>query len=331
MPKLISAVVLLVCFATAASADLVIDWATVGNAGNAGDVQTQGTFGAVATTYRISKDEVTNAQYTEFLNAVAGTDTHDLYNGSMGSDARGGISQACTTTCTYSIKPNMGDKPVNYVSFWDSARFANWMHNGQPMGLQGNLTTEDGAYTLGGVTNPVNSSVSRNAGASVFLPTEHEWYKAAYHKNDGVTGNYFDYPTSSDTAPSVATATATGDVSNPGANVANMGRGADWNGQDGNVTTVGSATSTSPYGTLDQAGNVFEWNETLVSSSSRGLRGGSWSFNTNLSAASSRSNINPASENNNVGFRVASVPEPSSLLCVGLVLLAVGTWKKLTS
>lgn len=51
-----------------------------------------------------------------------------------------------------------------------------------------------------------------------------------------------------------------GDISNPGANVANYGNGADWNGLVGNVTTVGSAgpLSYSFYGTADQAGNVFE-------------------------------------------------------------------------
>ncbi len=44
--------------------------------------------------------------------------------------------------------------PVNFVSFWDGLRFANWLHNGQPTGAQGNSTTEDGAYTLtaGGIT-----------------------------------------------------------------------------------------------------------------------------------------------------------------------------------
>ena len=28
----------------------------------------------------------------------------------------------------------MGNKPVNYVSFWDAARFANWLTNGQGSG-----------------------------------------------------------------------------------------------------------------------------------------------------------------------------------------------------
>ena len=83
---------------------------------------------------------------------------------------------------------------MNYVSFWDAARFANWLHNGQPTGPQGPGTTEDGAYhDVGNQT-----LFGRNAGAKFFIPTEDEWYKAAYHKNDGVTGNYWDYPTASE-------------------------------------------------------------------------------------------------------------------------------------
>ena len=54
---------------TPVSADLVsFKWATVGNAGNVADTTT---YGAVSDVYRMSKHEVTNGQYTRFLNAVA--------------------------------------------------------------------------------------------------------------------------------------------------------------------------------------------------------------------------------------------------------------------
>jgi hypothetical protein len=200
----------------------------------------------------------------------------------------------------------MSDKPVNYVNFWDGARFANWLHNNQPTGGQGNGTTETGAYTLGSVIYPNNSSVTRNSSARWFLPAENEWYKAAYY--NPATASYFAYPSSSETAPSIAAATATGDVSNPGSNVANYLSGADWNGQEGNVTTVGSAGATSPYGTFDQGGNVYEWNESRRLQG-RYVRGGAWGESAVGLLASVRTDVDAAFESNFLGFRVARTPQ----------------------
>jgi formylglycine-generating enzyme required for sulfatase activity len=268
--------VLLAFGVSAAEAEVIFDWATVGNAGNAGEVQSQGTFGAVSYEYRIATTEVTNAQYAEFLNAVdaTGTNPNAVYNTSMGGDARGGISfdAGAAAGSKYTTKTNMADKPVNYVSFLDAMRFVNWLDNGQGSG-----DTESGVYAVNnGLTE------TRSVNASYFIPSEDEWYKAAYHQpaaQGGDSDDYWLYPTASNTAPTVATATSTGDIANPGTNVANYFDGADWNSQDGNVTTVGSAGSGSEsesfYGTSDQGGNVGEWNEAVIGSS-RGLRGGSW-------------------------------------------------------
>ena len=99
------------------------DWVTVGDPGNAAD--TTG-YGAVADTFRIQKYEFTNQQYADFLNSVAATDTYALYSGTMGSDARGGITRSgASGSYTYAVKANMGDKPVNYVSWFDAGRVAN--------------------------------------------------------------------------------------------------------------------------------------------------------------------------------------------------------------
>jgi hypothetical protein len=102
-----------------------------------------------------------------------------------------------------------------------------------------------------------------------------------------------------------------GDISNPGTNVANYG--SNWDGQFGNVTTVGSAgaLSQSYYGTSDQAGNVWEWNEALIWHEAlmtwyRGLRGGPNS--TYMSAAFRTGAYFPTYENDFVGFRVATAP-----------------------
>ena len=163
---------------------------------------------------------------------MAGTDSHLLYNSNMGSDARGGIFQSGSIgSFTYGVKTNMGNKPINFVSFWDATRFTNWLHNGQTSGAQDNTTTEDGAYFLNGATNPNNVLILREPHATWFLPTEDQWYKAAFHQPAGEGGDsddYWLYPTASNSEPTVATANGVGDISNSGANIANYIFGTDW-------------------------------------------------------------------------------------------------------
>jgi hypothetical protein len=52
----------------------------------------------------------------------------------------------------------------------------------------------------------------------------------------------------------------------------------------------------------------------------QGLRGGSWNNNANNLQSSNRNN-NPTNENNNIGFRVATVPEPGTALLAQVTLL----------
>jgi formylglycine-generating enzyme required for sulfatase activity len=285
--------------------------------------------GAVSYTYQIGAYEVTNSQYVDFLNSKAASDPFGLYNASMGSSARGGIVQTgASGSYTYSVKTDMGDKPVNFVGFFDALRFVNWLSNGQGLG-----DTESGSYMLlGGTAVPSNAdTVSRNSGATWVLPTVNEWYKAAFYDprteaEGGPAGDdhYWLYATQSDTEPTSATADALGNISNPGVNVANWGNTADWNSQDGNVTTVGSAgiQSASYYGTYDQNGNVYEWNEDLISGTQRGIRSGSFQEVSHRMRAYTRGNGVPTgTEIQNLGFRVAFVPEPNSGL---LAVLGIG-------
>jgi formylglycine-generating enzyme required for sulfatase activity len=301
---------------------VTIDWVSVGSAGNACETQTAGCFGAVAYDYQISKYEVTNAQYAEFLNAVADADTNALYNTNMDSSSLGGITRTGSPgSYSYSVKTGFADKPVNYVSFYDSLRFANWLENGQLTGAQGNTTTEGGAYTITAAGITANS-ITRNSGASIFLTSEDEWYKAAYYNAVGTS--YFDYPASSNTAPTCTAPTGAANSANcdaPGSNASDADVDAP--------TIVGSFTgSPGPFGSFDQGGNITEWNEAIVSGSRRGLRGGSFGDNSTVLAAAFRFNFLPASEFDNVGFRVASlaesVPEPAA----GLLVLSgvLGLW-----
>src|SRR5215813_2062991 len=236
-----------------------MDWKAINNPGNACDVQSQGCFGAVGYAYRIGTYEVTNAQYTEFLNAKAASDPLALYNVNMGTTMHGGITRSgISGSYNYTVIAGREDMPVNYVSFYDALRFANWMNNGQ-----GSADTETGAYTLlGGTITPSNgATVTRNAGATIVLTSENEWYKAAYYY--APSASYFGYPAGSNTQTVCTFPTAAPNHANCGPN--------------GRLTPGGSYTgSASPYGTFDQGGNVWEWNETIIGSDSRERRGGSF-------------------------------------------------------
>jgi len=311
LKKMYSAVFVLLLSASSAGA-ASFNWAVIGNAGNAAD---DTGYGAVGYEYSIATTEVTTAQYVEFLNAVAATDTNELYNTDMYNSTyykgikREGSSGSYVYSVNTDFQSDWANRPVVYVSWYDTLRFANWLHNGQPSGEQNASTTEDGAYTFSGET----SVSARNSGADYWLPSEDEWYKAAYY--DPVNEVYYDYATGSDDVP-VA--------------------GVDANYKDGGYvdpiyysTEVGEYDNESPYGTYDQSGNVWEWNEALIGGR-RGLRGGSWLSSAVSLPSSHRNNNTPTYENYNIGFRVASsfagdeggaVPEPAS---VGLVLLSVG-------
>jgi len=300
-----------------------LDMVPVGNAGNAGELSGAGAggygpnaiVGGVAYTYQIGKFEVTAGHYAEFLNKVAATDTYGLYSTGMAGTYGCGIQRSGSSgTYTYSVGSDWANRPVNYVSWGDAARFANWLHNGQPTGAQGISTTEDGSYYLNGATTQAAlMAVTRKTGATWVIPTEDEWYKAAYHKNDGVTGNYWDYPTGTNAVPN--NANPEGDTGN----TANYGDGDYTVGSPYYTTPVGNfGLSDSPCGTFDQGGNVWEWTETeIVAGSSRAIRGGDWRGDSRNLLASTRWGIrDPTIENydiGDIGFRVAAIPEPGSI------------------
>ena len=314
---------------------VTIDTVPIGNPGNPADVryidsEHPNGVGSVGERFRIGRNEVTNTQYVEFLKAVAASDPYGLHDPiTEGNENSGIVRSGSPGSYSYAVKdPALGgsytydDKPVVHVSSGDAMRFANWLHNGQPTGPQDANTTENGAYTLdGAVTDAALSAVTRNAGARWWLPNEDEWYKAAYY--DAGAGVYYDYPTGTNSVPNNnLPASDTG-------NSANFDHGV--NGPT--ITDAGAyALSGSPYGTFDQAGNVWELNESLFenpfipSTYLYGLRGGAWSTtDVNFLHASHAGHNSPTREFKDLGFRVANIiPEPSTLLLgtmAGLVLL----------
>jgi len=174
---------------------------TVGDINNSNDSTG---YGNVSYVYQIGQYLVTNCEYAAFLNAVASTDSYGVYNATMGSEAQGGITRSGTSgSYSYSVKANMSNKPVVFVSWFNCARYCNWLHNGK-----GNGSTETGAYTLNGATT--GNAVVKNANASYSIPIENEWYKAAYYKGGGANAGYWLYATQSNSAPTCVAVDTTG-------------------------------------------------------------------------------------------------------------------------
>ncbi len=223
----------------------------IGDPGNAPDVDYPrvGAFGAVAHAFEIGRHKVSNAEYVAFLNAAAKTDPHDLFHPRMRIRRAGYEGDY-----SYSAYPASARAAVTYVSWHDALRYCNWVHGGD---------VESGAYAFAGQTRVG----VRESGARYFLPTEDEWYKAAYY--DPKAKAYRLLPLRNMHA-------LHGDEKLP---------------------------PKSSYGMLGAADSVWEWTESKVGDQFRGLRSGSW-FQGNNPQAKGRFYSNPDLELGHVGFRV---------------------------
>ena len=80
------------------------------------------------------------------------------------------------------------------------------------------------------------------------------------------------------------------------------------------------------YGTLDQDGNVWEWDETVIFPSfSRGVRGGAFDDQAIAMQSLVRGEYQtpPTVEEPDIGFRIALVPEPSGIILVFSAVVVV--------
>ena len=290
-----SATSLLETFGSGANA-FTMEFVTIGNPGNAADTTgSPNPAGSVAYTYNLGKYEVSRDMITK-------------------ANSAGGLGITLLDMSSYG--GNGVNRPATGVSWYEAATYVNWLNTS---------TGGTAAYKFVGGTFQLWSSTDagynasnmfRNSLAKYWLPSSNEWYKAAYGNLNGTWNNY---ATGSDSAP---TSVASGTAANT----------AVYTPQSG-PADITSAGGLSPWGTMGQGGNVWEWNESAFDGSNntagenRELRGGSWGSGGVGLSASNRNNLNPANSNsdNGLGFRVASVPEPSalSLLAIGLGGLAL--------
>lgn len=274
-----------------------IEFVAIGHPGNAVDVYPSpgAGYGAVSYDYRMGTREISQNQIDQAT--------------------RAGLANVTAGAWT-------GSRPAANINWYEAAAFVNWLNTST--GRQGaydltwdgsvwtmNLWSSSEAWTAGG------TNLYRHKDAYYFLPSEDEWYKAAYYHAAGT--NYFLYPTGSDSAPAAV-------ISGTNANTAVFYSPAAVPVVD-EPSEASAAGGLSAYGTMGQGGNVMEWNETAytginsLSSEQRAIRGGSYFADEFSMRASSRNYDLPTYEGNNLGFRVASVPEPSTYL---LVLLGAG-------
>ena len=204
--------------AKAASAIDAQNYVLVSDPNNNGDA-TNNDFGRVNYNYQIKKYPVTNAEYVEFLNAVATTPNGlGLWHSDMADlNRRGGIIRSVSNSIySYTIRTNMDNKPVNYINWFSAVRYINWLVNNKPSGPPSASTTEDGAYTLSAFIVQCTNKPSFNNRNSYWLPSEDEWYKAAYFDPDktGSGPGYWTYATQSDSVPDSVVVDTTGTANN---------------------------------------------------------------------------------------------------------------------
>lgn len=296
-----------------APALVTLEVVEIGNPGNKPD--TTG-YGAVAYVYQIGKYDVTVGQYLAFLNAKARVTSQpaivELWNSDMQQPAKyvapGFIRRTGSGTSAdpyiYSEIPdtNLGAKSsmrgMPNISWFSAARFANWMHNG----ATADSDTETGAYTLNYARDGV---FTKNPGAKWWIPTENEWYKAAYYDPtlNGGSGGYYKYPTKSNLLPLKSAPSSESNAANYDGALPNLAK----------ITPVGAyVNASSYYGTFDQGGLLWQWNDAVYNDHdgkalTRGMRGGSWSLGLiNISKYGQR-DYPPTYNDDDSGFRLATV------------------------
>lgn len=142
--------------------------------------------------FAIGETEITNTQYSAFLNAVANvTDKHALYHEKMSITRN---QDAKTKKFTYKADPQAEHNPVTYVDAPAAMRFVNWLENGRPTTFPKpqdlDDATEVGTYKLQVQITGLSSSI-RQYGTHYALVNLDEWTKAAYYNPEAKSFNNY--------------------------------------------------------------------------------------------------------------------------------------------
>lgn len=255
-------------------------YVTIGDAGNTADTNS---YGAVGYAYQISATEVPIAEFQQAIGAGSGNENYwNTGDRTVGTNA-----------------------PASYVSLYEARKYCNWLTTGD---------VDSGYYGAGGTNMNSQSHLAYATanGITYFVPTEDEWYKAAYYTGSG----YSDYAN----GDAVGTDPTHGTTS--GWNYNNNGY---VNGSP-NYTWESGYGGQEQNGTYDMMGNVWEWME----DSAGVLRGGSYDHNEYDLRSSERYDYDPSNEDISVGFRyVKVVPEPGTLGLLGISGLIIACYRRI--
>ncbi len=242
---------------------------TIGNPGNSA----YSGRGAVDYVYQICDHEVTIA---EFAASGAGDGDENYWNDGTRNAGSGA--------------------PASYVTLYEAMKYCNWKTSGD---------VNDGVYVFSGGTfqralSRDNLLTNTAHGTWYALPTEDEWFKAAYFKPDGSTYTLY---ANGGNAPVPTHGTASG-----------------WNYYDDTEGYVNSDPNyiwDAAYGaqeqndTFNMMGNVYERLETT--SGLNQMRGGAFDNGPDhMRLDSGGSTTTDTYEGNDIGFRIVAIPNPAA-------------------
>lgn len=308
--------------------DYDFQWATVGSPGNPAyqapfppSEDTVHNRGSVSYEYRITRLEVSTAQWLEFQNAFAEVPGNPLYQ--IPPTYWGAtVARVIPSTGRFVYRlvdlPNAGQLPVGGMSWRDAARYCNWLHNNKEISLAAISTGAYDTTTWGRNSDgTISDAPTHMPGAYFWIPTLDEYLKSTHfdpNKNGPGQAGWWRYKNSSD-SPAI--------TGLPGIGTTSAGYFTSDDSAAGWLIPLGSyTTSLSPWGLWDTSGGGAEWTEELFGSRERGYVGSAVS-DTGGAAASrdyigrigSQTVFSPAF----TSFRIVSpVPTPSAAMLVVL-------------